>query len=59
MTSYSLHEDKEGTIYFWTDDKELKSEVKDVVQLIVDGVAWRNRIERVALRMMEEEEDEE
>ena len=48
MTSYSLNENSNGEIVFWTDNSELKNNVVDVIGLIVDGVSWRNRIERLS-----------
>lgn len=47
MTSFSITEDKDGTIKFWTDNEELRAEVSWIISLIADGLSWRNRIERV------------
>ena len=57
MTSYSLNENSNGEIVFWTDNSELKNNVVDVIGLIVDGVSWRNRIERLSTPPIFEEDD--
>ena len=47
MTSYSITEESNGTIKFWTDNAELRQEVSWLICLIADGISWRNRLERV------------
>ena len=47
MTQYSLVEKQNGTIEFWTDDKELRLRVSQNIRDIADAIQFRRQIMRV------------
>ncbi len=47
MTQYSLVEKPDGTIEFWTDDKDLRLRVSQNIRDIADAISYRRQILRI------------
>lgn len=59
MTDYMLVEKSDGTIEFWTNDKDLRLRVSQNIADIADAISFRRQIRRVDARIQAESEDKE
>lgn len=59
MTDYRLSKKPDGTIEFWTNDKELRSRVTQNIEDIVDAISFRRQIQRIDKRATFVTDDEE
>jgi len=57
MTEYMLKEKKDGTIEFWTNDKDLRLRVSQNIADIADAISYRRQIKRVDNRPLMIQED--
>lgn len=57
MTSYMLTEKQDGTIEFWTDDKELRLNVEQNIKAWADAISFRRLIKRTDKAMLTEESE--
>jgi len=48
MSQYSLTEKQDGTIEFWTDDKELRLRVSQNIADTADAISYRRLIKRAS-----------
>ena len=57
MTDYMLVEKSNGTIEFWTNDKDLRLRVSQNIADIADAISFRRQIRRVDGRIQAESQD--
>ena len=58
MTDYMLVEKPDGTIEFWTNDKDLRLRVSQNIADIADAISFRRQIRRVDERTQAESEEQ-
>lgn len=56
MTSYMISSKDEHTVEFWTSDKKMLKLAVELLEILADATAYRNRVERITKRIIEDEE---
>ena len=55
-TQYMFTEKSDGTIEFWTNDKDLRLRVKQCIVDFADAISYRRQINRVTIIKSEDKE---
>ena len=55
-TQYMFTEKSDGTIEFWTNDKDLRLRVKQCIVDFADAISYRRQINRVTIVKSEDKE---